>query len=276
MRITNKHGLPDPLVESVRHRPYDNQGSYITATGLITPPLIRKLRDLHDDLIEEDAIEGIWALLGTIGHNILENCTNTGLSEDRLFSTIAGKKVSGQFDHLSLINSQLIDYKFTSVWSVIFPKDEWDSQLNILHWLLYVNGNWADELWICAVLRDWSRMKARQDPDYPQQHVAMVRIPIWPLEQQEEFIARRLAMHMAADEDIVAVCSDDERWKKSDSWAVMKEGRKKAVRVFDNEQDAEQRAEEEGNKAYIEHRPGAYPRCDDYCSVRQFCPEYAT
>lgn len=277
-RITNKHGLPAPLVESVTARPYDSGGSYITATGLLTPPLIRKLRSLHDDEIEEDAIDLIWSLLGSAGHNILENCTNTGFSEERMFAQIAGKKVSGQFDHLSCRDGDLIDYKFTSVWAVIFGKDEWEAQLNILHWLLYVNGIDAERLFICAILKDWDKNKARQDPNYPQKQVEMVEYPIWPLEEQEQFIARKLAMSIAADEDIVSVCTDDERWKKPDSWAVKKKNQKKAVRVFDNEEDALSRADHENKNSkgqfYVEHRPGSYNRCEGYCPVRKFCPEY--
>ena len=275
MRLTNKHGFPQPLVDSVRHRPYDNEGSYITATGLLNPPLQKKLKAIHDDEIEEDVIDNIWSLLGTTGHKILENCSTTGISEKRLFTNIAGKKFSGQFDYLSLWDGDLTDYKFTSVWSVVYGHEEWGRQLNILHWLLYVNGYWAERLSICAILRDWDKRKAKQDQNYPQAQVVMVPYPVWSLEEQENYIAERLAMHMAADEDIVSVCSDEERWKKKDVWAVKKGKNKKAVRLYDNQEAADNRAVDEGDPHWVEFRPGSYPRCDDYCPVRKFCPEYS-
>ena len=61
---------------------------------------------------------------------------------------------------------------------------------------------------------------------------------------------------------------------KPSTWAVKKEGRVRAIRVFDNEADAEKRCAEEGKGAFVEYRPGAYTRCEGFCAVQQWCPEY--
>ena len=40
------------------------------------------------------------------------------MRETRLYSDIGGLRISGAFDHLSLEDGVLSDYKVTSVWSV--------------------------------------------------------------------------------------------------------------------------------------------------------------
>lgn len=270
--ITNNHNLPEPLVEAVKVKRYDSGDSFVTATGLLKPPLIHLLTDIHQDEITEDAMDRIWSLLGQIMHDILEKNTTTGLSEERLFVDIAGYLVSGQFDHLSLRSSTLTDYKLTSAWSVIFGKDEWEQQLNILDWLLYTKGYRVDRLEICAVLRDWNRREAMRNQDYPQAQCVTIPIERWTLESQEKFIAKRLAMIVAAMEHgIVPECTEDERWATPTKYAVMKKGGKRAVKLFENEVDAQQMVSTD-NKFYLETRPGENKRCEGYCAVSQWCP----
>jgi hypothetical protein len=280
MEITNNYKLPEPLVNAVKNQPYDPGESYITATGLISPPLIRKLKALHDHEITEDAMDRIWALMGSIGHRILEFSTERGLAEERLFADIAGKKVSAQIDNLSLTVyddlHDLTDYKFTSAWAVVFGKDEWEQQLNIQDYLLWVNGYDVDRLFICAILRDWDKNKVKAG--YPPAQVHTIQIAKWEREKQEEYIARRLAMHLAAEEGIVSVCSDSERWKKEPVFKVMKEGRKTALRVLPTMGGAIDWMKEKDPKGkqglFIKKFDGSYTRCEGYCSVQQFCPEY--
>ena len=60
----------------------------------------------------------------------------------------------------------LIDYKVTSVWAVIFGKIEWERQLNCYAWLFRQKkeniGKSVGSLKICAILRDWNRRDARK------------------------------------------------------------------------------------------------------------------
>jgi len=57
----------------------------------------------------------------------------------------------------------------------------------------------------------------------------------------------------------------------------MKEGRKTAVRVFDSVKEAEKHMDENklDNKHSIVVRPGGYTRCENYCIVSKFCPQWA-
>jgi hypothetical protein len=71
-------------------------------------------------------------------------------------------------------------------------------------------------------------------------------------------------------------CSQTERWQDQDKWAVMKHGRKSAIRLLYGYTDAQNyianEVKKDIDKHYIEKRPGLPKRCIDYCSVNKFCP----
>jgi len=85
-------------------------------------------------------------------------------TEERLFAEVAGWTVSGQFDRMLLFpDGTLQDYKFTSVWAVPDGcKPEWERQLNALRYLAACNGYRIARLQIVAILRDWSKGKAKR------------------------------------------------------------------------------------------------------------------
>ena len=120
MQITNHADLPEAIVEAIRRDPYDPGDCDISVTRLIGPPQLRILERRHADEIEEDASDRIWALVGQIGHRILERAEAEALAETRLFAQAGGWTVSGQFDRMVLLpDGTLQDYKFTSVWACV-------------------------------------------------------------------------------------------------------------------------------------------------------------
>jgi hypothetical protein len=65
-------------------------------------------------------------------------------------------------------------------------------------------------------------------------------------------------------------------WSKGDEWAVMEEKGKRAKKVVFNERDAKNYIVDhafELVKPYIQIRPGTDGRCQDYCAVRDICPQ---
>ncbi len=105
------------------------------------------------------------------------------------------------------------------------------------------------------------------------------------LAEIEQFIRWKVALYLEYKEtpdDEIPECSPDERWAESDKWAVMKEKRKSAVRVLDNQENAEKMAEEltaadkHGAKHYVEYRKGYSKKCAGYCSCKEFCSFYKT
>jgi hypothetical protein len=139
---------------------------------------------------------------------------------------------------------------------------------------------------IIAILRDWQRKQSEIKADYPQSQVAVVDIPVWTIEEQEAFVEGRVLLHQSAQKAVdngepLVYCTNEERWLRDESWAVMKEGRKSAVKLYDKQEDAENACRELGDSVglnpghYIEHRPGNYVRCSGgYCLVSGFCKQW--
>ena len=71
MKITNRMNLPQPLVSAIERDPYVRVGD-VSVTSLAKSPRQFWLERRHAEEIEEDASDRIWALLGSIGHKILE------------------------------------------------------------------------------------------------------------------------------------------------------------------------------------------------------------
>lgn len=280
MQITNHANLPAAIVEAVRNDPYDAGDCDISVTRLIGPPQIRILERQHADELTEDASDRIWSLVGQIGHAILERAEADALAETRLYAEAGGWTVSGQFDRMVLLpDGTLQDYKFTSVWACMDgPKPEWTAQLNVLRWLAHVNDYPPiRRLQVVAILRDWSRGKARQGSGYPERQVRVLPVTLFPLEAVADYVTERVLLHREAERcaaigEPLPRCSDAERWARPTTYAVRKPGRKSAVRVLEVEQDARDIAAGIPS-GYVEHRQGESVRCADYCAVAGFCAQ---
>ena len=176
MIITNHSKLPLAIERAVVNDPYDSSGSAISTTRLIAPPRIVALQKKHQNEIEEDVADRIWSLLGQSVHHIIErSAENTNdISEVRLFykddDITNGWTLSGQLDYLSS-EGELMDFKVTSAWSALDAmtkgKDEWEEQLNVLNFLCRknpdkINNIFVNNMFILAILRDWSKLKVMQ------------------------------------------------------------------------------------------------------------------
>jgi hypothetical protein len=269
--ITNRLGLPQPIVDAVRGDPYSSGGSDITVTTLLKPPRAVALERQHASEIVEDAADRLWALVGQIGHSILERGSKESITERRLFTEINGWKVSGQVDLVP--PDLLIDYKFTTVWSCKDGlKPEWEQQLNMLHLLCIRNDINIVKAQIVAIYRDWSTLEARRSPDYPQTQVELFDVPLWAFSKVEAYMLERVMAHQSARETLPE-CSSEERWEKPTKWALMKKGRERAVRVFESAQAANAALEGTSKEHYIQERPGEQVRCQSYCAAMPFCAQ---
>lgn len=276
MNTTNVYDLPDPIVQAIVNDPY-NSGADISATGMIRPPRMRVLEKRHAQEITSDVSDKLWILLGQAVHNILERGDTPGYrKEERLFAEVLGWKISGKYDALRIVGSKLIDYKVTSVWAFLMgDKPEWTQQLNILAWLLTEYGHSINDLEINAILRDHSKRRVSED-NYPPVPFQKVKIPLWTREKQTAYIQSRVKAHQESEKlptDQLPPCTDDERWAKPDTWAVIKKGNKRAKRVFNSEEEAIKANEVLGLS--IEHRRGdQFVRCRSYCDVSKFCNQF--
>jgi hypothetical protein len=294
MKITNKTNLPQAFVDFARSDKYSKGQSDISVTSLIDSPKVRIMKEhFHDDM-EVDAVDMVWALFGTAVHAILETSKQTEniVTEERLYTKVDDWILSGAIDRQEIDDDgvSIYDYKVTSVWSLIFDKPEWERQLNCYAYLVEKEkGIKVKDINICVIARDWNRRKAEQDPSMPPSPIQIKKIPLWSFERRARYIQERVALHQQAQitfdlEENFGECTDDDRWKKSDTWAVKKSGQKRALRVFNNEKDANEYVEwhNETDKSYvnksnleIEIRSGEYTRCKgNYCSVAEFCNQY--
>ena len=265
--ITNVHGLPQSIVAAVTADPYVGGGD-ISVTKLIDAPQIRTLMAQHKDKITTDVSERIWSLLGQAVHTILERAAlrQEGMvAEDRLYAEVAGWQLSGQFDVMQMDTGVLSDYKVTTVYK-LQNIDGWTQQLNVLRWLAHKNGIAVTSLEIIAILRNWQKGEAERKPDsYPQTPIVRVEIPLWSLEDAEEYILDRVQLHQYAQQGGRVDCTNEERWYTGTQFALMKEGGKRAVKLFD------ERPTEIPEGHHVEERPGEYRRCASHCEVRHFC-----
>ena len=266
MPLTNVHNLPEALVRAVANDPYVGGGD-ISVTKLIDAPQRRVLWRQHRDEVEEDVSERIWALLGQAVHHILERAGTDTLVEQRLFADVEGWTLSGQFDRLHLASRTLSDYKVTTTYKAK-GDEQWTKQLNILRWLAAQNNITVEKLEIVAIFRDFRRSEAGRNPDYPQQSVKVIDIPVWTLEETERYIRQRITLHQAAQDGMPVPCTDDDRWYSGNKWALMKPGGKRALRVLDEAPDFVP----EGT--IVQVRPGKYRRCEEYCEVARWCSQW--
>lgn len=266
--ITNKHGLPEALVAAVRNDPYTGGGD-ISVTKLIDAPQRRALWLDHQHAIEEDVSERIWALLGQAVHHILERAGTDTLVEQRLFTEVKGWTLSGQFDRLHLASGTLSDYKVTTTYKAK-GDPSWEKQLNVLRWLAFQNSLTVKSLEIVAIFRDWRASEADRNPDYPRAAVQVIPVPVWTLEEAEDYVTQRIKLHQVQQTGVGVVwCTDEERWYTGDKWALVKSGGKRALKVLD------EKPEIVPDGLVLEHRPGVYRRCEKYCEVAPFCQQWA-
>jgi len=276
MKITNRLNLPSALVAAVANDPYQPGECNITVSRLIQPPRKVALEALYSKEITEDVSDRLWALFGQAVHVILERAETEALVEQRLTIQRQEWKISGRFDRFAFTEGILQDYKVCSAYAVKNgTKQEWDCQLNILATILREHGHDIRQLEVVAILRDWSKNYVSRGSDYPDRQVLKIEIPLWSLEKCEEYLDERIRLHQMARTNLPE-CSPEERWAKPDQWALTKDGRKTAVRVYDQEIEAQVALRMAGPNHAIEHRPGKNLRCESYCPAAPFCDQWKT
>lgn len=275
MKITNTQNLPEPILVAVSNETYTKGEAEYSVTELLSPPRQRALVKKHWDDIEEDASSRIWSLLGQSVHAILERANKTGIAERRLTVNIDGYTISGGMD---LVHGEgvLDDYKITTAYKFLDGKvpTEYEQQLNMYAAILRENNLDVKELWITAILRDWSKMEAARNEGYPRTQVIRVPINVWPHSEAITFMRTRLSLHISSRYGELPECTSEEVWAKPTKYAVMTPKLTRAVKLYDSELDAATHASQDPSKLYVEKRPGDRIRCRLYCSVNKFCSQY--
>lgn len=324
MKITNKHNITSKsLLAALTTDDYDmsnRPANVVSCTELIDAPKHQILKRRHAGSIVVDASDNFWTMFGSAIHYTLErsNKKRDSLTEERIFIEVGekfvvhtlaeGEKiinapwyrkdvpyVTVKFDQYEYETRTLEDYKFVSVWEVIFGlKKSRFEQLNIGAFAMNMLGFPVDKTRPVLLLKDWSKKeyndglrKAKEfgsECKYPPIPFYSEDHPVWKKDVVEEFIRDKVSRFFAAthlnDEEIPA-CTPEERWYSGEAHAVMKDGRKTAVKVFkvtdDLDSDSARSAAESlamelnasgKGKHWVEKRPGTNRRCMDYCPLR--------
>ena len=290
MKLTNKFNLPQPVVAALSYDSYDKGESHRSVTQLIDSPRIGVLRRKHDSELTEDVSQKLWSVLGTAVHNMFESATagSSDVPEERYHYTHPdGWVLSGAVDLTQLNHVMktvtLVDYKCTSVWSLIFEKEEWHNQLNAYAWLArkanQYEGYKVNELQIIAVLRDWKENDLKRNGgNYPEAPIKIINIPVWTDERQDEYMEGRIKLHSDAEyayltSQDLPLCSEKEQWAKATKYALHRGSAKRAVRVFEDLAEAQNYMR--GTDLILVKRPGDKTSCTaNWCGVNEWCEQY--
>jgi hypothetical protein len=281
MIITNKFNLPQTFVNVVKRPTYSKGGANLSATELITSPRLVLLRKANADKIESDVSEMVWSIFGTAIHSVLEHGKDdTHVVEQRLHAVLDGWSISGAIDLQTVEEDGSIsidDYKTCGAWSVMNEKVEWEQQLNIYAWLVeHVKKVKVSRVGIVAIIRDWSRRDAKTREGYPDAPIKVIPIQLWDHEFREQFIRARITEHsnaLLANElgEVLPDCTPEQMWEKPTTYAVMKDGGKRAKSVHSSMTEAELALPSKGYA--IEVRQGGRTRCAEFCPVSNFCSQ---
>lgn len=285
MKITNHLNLPQPFVSAVESEYVPTPQQY-SVTTVLNPSRYVILSRRHNSEVEQDVADMIWMLFGTAFHSILENsrAEEEQLQEQYLKQDLGmfdkeleGYKLSGKADLLDTKTNTMIDYKTTSVYKVMFGDyEDWRKQLLMYAWLFKQQGYEVNKGQIVALMKDHSKSKAKYDRTYPQYPVKVIDFEF----NEQDFIDiekeiidkfKELKRCEQLKDNELPMCTMEERWNDGNKYAVKKKGNKRAERVFDTKEQAEEyMKEKEGYE--IEERLGEDRRCMEYCSSCIYCP----
>lgn len=285
MKITNHLNLPQPFVSAVESEYVPTPQQY-SVTTILNPSRYVILSRRHNSEVEQDVADMIWLLFGVSFHSILENsrAEEEQLQEQYLKQDLGmfdkeleGYKLSGKADLLDTKTNTMIDYKTTSVYKVMFGDyEDWRKQLLMYAWLFRQQGYEVNKGQIVALMKDHSKSKAKYDRTYPQYPVKVIDFEFNDqdfVDIEKEIIDKfkELKRCEQLKDNELPMCTMEERWNDGNKYAVKKKGNKRAERVFDTKEQAEEyMKEKEGYE--IEERLGEDRRCMEYCSSCIYCP----
>jgi len=197
-------------------------------------------------------------------------------------------RVSGSFDLYNGDTFIITDNKSTGVFSYQMKEkeahnSEWALQLRRYWLILAKNGFRVDGVKNLVLLKDWSKTKAKREAGYPQVPVVEIDYGFDPVmrsdvaAQMEADMSEKIQMilkYKDSPEEEIPDCTKAERWERGEKWALMKTGRKSAVKLYDSAYEANSACAGLGSPHYVDHRLGVSVKCEDYCTACTECSFY--
>lgn len=219
----------------------------------------------------------------------MDSNNQSGIESTLKLALANGWTLIGTNDHYDEDEETIRDWKMTSIWSVLnADHQDWVRQLNVYAYMRRKLGYEVKHLEVWALIRDWQKREALYggNPKYPFCPFTRITIPLWSLAQQEEYVYERLIQIDGKPQP----CTAEEMWEKPTVFKVMKKGKKKAhiashyvddkrVPLLSTAEALAAAAKKgvvvDGKNFFIQKTPGERTRCEMYCSVRDYCKQYA-
>jgi len=188
--------------------------------------------------------------------------------------------ISGTIDKFEKKTGILKDYKTASVYQYMYEesRNKWYSQQNVYAYMLRELGHEVKGIKIVALFKDWKKHGMMRSKNYPPSLAMEIDVPMIEHSVVGEYIKRRLEMHLEVfAKNGEVLCNGTDRWASADMFKVKKKGGLRAIRNFDKQSLAVRFMEDNqikyGNKLSIEYTPGENRRCNEFCPVREVCPQ---
>jgi hypothetical protein len=262
------HSFPAPFARAIAKDSYDPGHSDFTVTGLLSPPQRTYLAQKSERI--ESGYSATMSIFGSGVHNVLENNVDLKaeeFAERRFYYEMQGLQISGKIDFYS--PGEVHDWKVTAkVQEEAKPEHKDQAQMN--GYLTKMNGFPVHSVVVNYFDRAWSYLQSIVNPAYPK-----TAFTAFVFDYDEEYAIKRfnetIKDHVDARNGNPRPCTDEERWKKPNTFALMKPDAKKATKVCYS------MAEAEANKKpgqIIQVRSGESTYCKFFCGFHHVCPQY--
>jgi len=280
----------------VERQHYHSMGDY-SVTTLLNPPRIVHLEKRYGHLVVPTVKSQIAAFMGSGIHDRAEKNLKTMSFFDKKYMCertisldVLGRLITGRFDIL-YDQKELWDIKTAKTWKIVFDPEltEWVQQQNIYRYILAVRGINVESLNILCFYKDWQEGNSLRSSTYPQAPVVAYSLPMWTLEDTENFLRERVQLMVdneQVEDDDLPECTREERWERfSDGarvkYAVLKsKDSGRAYRVFEHKGEAIACAKDakgiDISKGYLEIRYAKRTRCEDWCKTADHCHYFRT
>jgi hypothetical protein len=228
---------------------------------------------LVDIGIPERVIKNV--LINPTKDQLFEGCIPVYL-EQRASKRVGKWLVSGKFD--GVFDGRVEDFKSTSTYTLMnnTNDEKYVLQGSIYRWL---NPEiiTRDEMAIQFIFTDWSKLRAMQDPNYPQKRFYQKTFGLKSVQETQAFVERKLRLieeYWDAPENEIPDCSDSDLWRSDPVFKYYKSGivSQRSTKNFATRQEAMLRYIEDGSRGLVKEVPGQVTACK-YCAGFMACSQ---
>lgn len=258
--ITNNYNLPQKIIDKLTDDNYTYKPNRYSATELLnsTKEIILKRR--YHKVITTDVSDHVNKMFGTAFHLMFDIDSQSEIKVEHTLNN--GITISGRIDDAR--DSIITDYKTCSVWKINAGDfSDWEKQGLTYAWLLSKKGIYISKLRFVAFIKDYSVTRSMVSQNYPEAQIYTHEVEInnYMLREHEAWLYEKtneITKYIDTPNNELPEPTDAELWKEPDVFAVMKHGRKSAVKLCDSLAEAQELIT--SDQFYIDIRKGEYKK----------------